>query len=633
LAEVRRRLRHVRALRACAALIAAIPFATLPVDTLAAASYTVDSSLDSPKSNASGPLCQSIAPGNPCTLRAAIQTANIFGGTGSSIDVPAALGTITLNPSNGILSIQVGITVRSTGPGSAKVDGGDAISDLTNTSTDPVTITGLTLQNSTGGALINVGRRLTLNGVTVTGNHLNYAIFSSGELISNGSTVTGNFNGAMIVSGATTLNRTDVTHNAGHGGIYSANAPLTINGGSVSDNVESSGGGGGLVAFDQLTVTGTTFARNSSALVGGGVFVGGSATLTGVKITDNTAVDGGGGVVIDGTLGPAGATIASSTLSGNSSLGDGGGIGVVRGTLTLSGSTLNGNSTDQGAGGGIAAIASTMSLVNDTLTGNTAPRFSGGGVVQESFGGAPTRGLARAANPAGAANPAAAAKTAARLEPESQAVRATLTRYGLPTTAVPLAVRPAGAAPKARPDDVTMVSMTLSGNSAASGGGISNAQGLVFTVHDSIVAGNTGTSGQPDCLGPFSSLGYNLESAADCAFTAAGDKQGSNPQLLPLAANGGPTNTMALNPGSPALDAGDPACPPPGTDQRGVSRPQGGRCDIGAFEAVSSAMVSLPGPPVTGHPPDSQADWVRVTAIGGVLAVMVLISVTVAVRS
>ena len=97
-------------------------------------------------------------------------------------------------------------------------------------------------------------------------------------------------------------------------------------------------------------------------------------------------------------------------------------------------------------------------------------------------------------------------------------------------------------------------------------------------------AGNLGTSGQSDCLGSFTSSGYNLESAADCAFRSAGDKQGSNPQLLPLAANGGPTNTMALNSGSPAIDTGDPACPPPGTDQRGVNRPQGARCDIGAYE-------------------------------------------------
>jgi len=51
-----------------------------------------------------------------------------------------------------------------------------------------------------------------------------------------------------------------------------------------------------------------------------------------------------------------------------------------------------------------------------------------------------------------------------------------------------------------------------------------------------------------------------------------------------LAANGGPTQTHALLAGSPAIDAGSPDCPPPFFDQRGIVRPQGAACDIGAFE-------------------------------------------------
>ena len=54
--------------------------------------------------------------------------------------------------------------------------------------------------------------------------------------------------------------------------------------------------------------------------------------------------------------------------------------------------------------------------------------------------------------------------------------------------------------------------------------------------------------------------------------------------LGPLADNGGPTETHDLLPGSPAIDAGSPGCPPPDTDQRGVARPQGVACDIGAVE-------------------------------------------------
>ncbi len=91
----------------------------------------------------------------------------------------------------------------------------------------------------------------------------------------------------------------------------------------------------------------------------------------------------------------------------------------------------------------------------------------------------------------------------------------------------------------------------------------------------------------------FTSLGYNLEDSPDtCHFTATGDKvlAASAVALGPLTNNGGPTQTRALLPGSPAVNAGNPAgCTGPFgtqliTDQRGFKRPSGGRCDIGAFE-------------------------------------------------
>jgi len=79
------------------------------------------------------------------------------------------------------------------------------------------------------------------------------------------------------------------------------------------------------------------------------------------------------------------------------------------------------------------------------------------------------------------------------------------------------------------------------------------------------------------------SLGHNLSDDGACVFTAPGDRVKVNAKLGPLAANGGPTLTHALLDGSPAIDAGDAAnCP--ATDQRGISRPQGPACDIGAFE-------------------------------------------------
>ncbi len=83
------------------------------------------------------------------------------------------------------------------------------------------------------------------------------------------------------------------------------------------------------------------------------------------------------------------------------------------------------------------------------------------------------------------------------------------------------------------------------------------------------------------------SLGYNIENGSSCIDgTVFGDKPNTLPGLDPAGPrdNGGPTPTVALLEDSPALDMGPPACPPPDTDQRGFIRPEGPRCDIGAFE-------------------------------------------------
>jgi hypothetical protein len=73
--------------------------------------------------------------------------------------------------------------------------------------------------------------------------------------------------------------------------------------------------------------------------------------------------------------------------------------------------------------------------------------------------------------------------------------------------------------------------------------------------------------------------------------TPAGGDTFTDPKLDPLADNGGPTLTMALLPGSPAIDAGNTSLAP-ATDQRGFSRPAGLAADIGAFE-YGSVMPTI----------------------------------------
>jgi len=127
---------------------------------------------------------------------------------------------------------------------------------------------------------------------------------------------------------------------------------------------------------------------------------------------------------------------------------------------------------------------------------------------------------------------------------------------------------------------MTLSYVTIASNSA----GISNS-GSVTATGTIIANNNPGTN----CFGnrfqePF---GFNLDSGTSCRLSQATDLTGTDPLLGPLASNGGPTQTQALEAGSPAIDHGGTSangCPP--TDQRGVTRPQGPACDIGAFEFV-----------------------------------------------
>jgi hypothetical protein len=128
-------------------------------------------------------------------------------------------------------------------------------------------------------------------------------------------------------------------------------------------------------------------------------------------------------------------------------------------------------------------------------------------------------------------------------------------------------------------------SCTISGNSCSiGGGGIRIGEG-VCGIRNTIVAGNYAPS-VPDTDGVFSSLGHNLIGIIDTSTGWVGtDILGADPMLGPLASNGGPTQTMALLAGSPALNHGDPSTFP-ATDQRGTARPFNLITDIGAFEST-----------------------------------------------
>ena len=152
---------------------------------------------------------------------------------------------------------------------------------------------------------------------------------------------------------------------------------------------------------------------------------------------------------------------------------------------------------------------------------------------------------------------------------------------------------------------VTITNSTLAYNSASrQGGAIVNA--ATMSSFGSIIADSTSGGDCGNYIG-INDKGYNLSDDSSCGFTGTGSLQATNPLLASaLANNGGPTQTIALQQGSPANDR-IPVASCPSTDQRGVSRPDTGEstCDVGAYEFVDPTDNDLG---LAGVPANSTVD-------------------------
>ena len=289
-------------------------------------------------------------------------------------------------------------------------------------------------------------------------------------------------------------------------------AGLIIDGGSANITVS---GNNAVRVFEvrsgaKLTLNNLTVANGRGA-AGGGIANLGTLTVTNSTLSGNSAYYGGGGGIWNngGTV-----TVTNSTLSGNSSTWHGGGIyNWNGGTLTVINSTLSGNSVtdlDYASGGGIASYGGTLTVTNSTLSGNSAGAGRGGGI--ESYGGS-------------------------------------------------------------------------------------------ATLNNTIVA-NSPSGG--NCSVTITNGGYNLDSDGSCGFgTANNSISGTtdkplDPQLGSLANNGGPTKTHTLLEDSPAIDEGSSFSAT--IDQRGLPRPSNfvgivnadDGSDIGAFESQAPPDTTAP---------------------------------------
>ncbi len=332
-----------------------------------------------------------------------------------------------------------------------------------------------------------------------------------------------------------------------------------------------------------VTVSGDTVRRVFNIQAGAVV------TITNLSIINgNASGDRGGGIFNAGTL-----TVANSTFNGNSASGIGGGGIYNAGTLTVSNSTFNGNSASN-IGGGIGNNGN-LTIVNSTFSGNSAS--SGAGIYNSNtlavshstFSGNTASGAAFLDGGGGIYNWGPATITHSTFSGNSGYMGAGIANNDVVTVInSTFGNNSASLAGGGIHNDgtATVIHGTFSGNYAyAAGAGIYNAVLQTLHLRNSLIANSSLWSlpGLGDCAnaGTLATNVNNLIENGSCSPALSGD-----PNLGPLGNNGGSTQTFALLAGSSAIDAaGD--CTPylnPDEDQRGVARPQGISCDIGAYE-------------------------------------------------
>jgi CSLREA domain-containing protein len=340
------------------------------------------------------------------------------------------------------------------------------------------------------------------------------------------------------------------------------------------ENVQNSPvcGGGAIDNEGMLTVTNCVFSKNGSSVVfdhpetyttldGGGILNSGTLIVSHSTFSDNVIAfaGDGGGIANEGI-----ATVSDSLFSGNSSgctsASAGGAISNSGfGALTINRSTFSGN---QGFGSGAIEngnpfednTRATVDVANSTFSGNFC--FSGGGALK-NFGVSTVTDSTFFHNGSG------------------DRVVGSIWNFG----------------------DVTIINSTFSGNHAGSNeSDIEGSSGSTTRLGGTIVASRESREFVifGNCAGTIIDLGYNISDDNSCGFTATGSLNNTDPMFDPagLADNGGPTQTVALLSGSPAIDAiplgscTDQDGNPLTTDQRGFPRPDAGEnvCDIGAYE-------------------------------------------------
>jgi predicted outer membrane repeat protein len=338
---------------------------------------------------------------------------------------------------------------------------------------------------------------------------------------------------------------------------------------TISGNTADGDGGGlfnasyvdgnGRMSLINCTVSGNRAgASNNTYGNGGGLTNNGNVSLINCTISGNTANAGGfypgngGGFWNSGI-----ASLSDCTISGNSAQNDGGAV-FTTGEMTLNDCTIDSNTAGQRGGAVFSPPNASITLFKSTISRNQAGR-SGGGI--ENNGAISLTNCTVSHN---------------RADPMGQnpGEGGGISNYGL----------------------AILSQCTISSNSGGNGGGLITGTdfGITTNMINTIVAGNSAAVQGTDILGPVNSQGHNLIGIADdSSGWVSTDLTGTggsplDAKLGPLTNNGGPTQTMALLSGSPAINAGV-SVQGISSDQRG--QPMSSPPDIGAFQTHSQALA------------------------------------------
>jgi CSLREA domain-containing protein len=550
--RVDRRLMTLTAAALSAAMILALALAAIVPSTASAAStVTVSTTADETQ------------PGDgTCSLREATLYAN---GTAepdcaaapasglTTIVVPAGLYVLTGGP----LSLTGNVAVAGAGAATTTITAAGAsqvfvVAATANAAISDVSVTGGSTISVCGGGLCGAGQpRFGQPGG---------GIANDGNLLLSRVAVTGNRTGDGAINGQCVSANPAGGCGGGNGGdgggiSNSRTGTLTIASSTITGNTTGAGAAGDHGAPDQPA------GNSGSGGNGGGINNVGTLTITNSTIADNTT-----GAGQDGT---AGANGSGNGDGGNASVGAAGGSGAgieSSGPLFISGSTLVGNRTGVGGKGANGGNATGTGVGGNGSAGGAG---GSGGAIDSTADMTITNSTIVANATAGGGTPGANGTQNFRPQPGP----------GQPGTGGGINERAMGA---------TLTHVTLTANSAAGvGGGIDGAGGTI-TAANSIVSGNVAAPPNLNCAGVLVDQGGNVEFAA--ASCPAGFLH-ADPRLTGLANNGGPTQTVALQPGSAAIHHVSTCVLP--TDQRGVARPVGSACDSGAYQVAPPAVSGV----------------------------------------